>query len=142
MTDIFTNFSGLSSETPVEIFTPPEEAPPTVDVATTKLKQLTTKPVIGFRDFQATTTEPKFVRYAEAGTGHIYQINLESGVEERLSNTTIINAGAAEFSPNGKYVAIRSGYTNQNEVILLELQPTGESIRTPLVERIIDYLFA
>jgi hypothetical protein len=142
VTDIFTNFSGLSSETPVEIFTLPEEVVPTVDVATTKLKQLTTKPVIGFRDYQSTTTEPKFVRYAEAGTGHIYQINLESGVEERLSNTTIINAGEAEFSPNGKYVAIRSGYTNQNELVLLELQSTGESVRTPLVEGIIDFTFS
>ncbi len=142
LTEVFTNFGGLGEVVPSEFIPLPEEIPPTVDVATTKLKQLTTKPVIGFRDYQATSTEPRFIRYAEAGTGHIYQINLLTGVEERLSNTTIVNAERAVFSPNGSYVAIRSGYTNQNEVFLLELLPTKESVRTTISEPIVDFSFS
>ncbi len=144
LTDVFTNFSGLGSDTPGEFIETPEESvpPTTVDVLTTKLRQLTTKPVIGFRDYQATTSEPRFVRYAEAGTGHVYQINLQTGVEERLSKTTIVNAQSAAFSPNGKYVAIRSGYGTQNEVVLVELVGGEESIVYNLAPQMKDFAFS
>lgn len=142
ITEVFTNFGGLSAEPSDDVFiVVPEEILPTVDVMTAKLRQLTTRPVIGFRDYQATTSEPKFIRYAEAGTGHVYQINLATGAEDRLSKTTIVNAESASFSANGKYVAIRSGYNNQNEVVLVELLGGEESTATPLLPPMVDFVF-
>lgn len=87
--------------------TDPIEEP--IVTAEAKLRQLTTKPVIGFVEIPAATTSPLTVYYAEAGTGHIYQIDPLSGDEKRLSNTTIAEASEATFSPSGQYVAIRSG---------------------------------
>jgi hypothetical protein len=143
VTDVFTTFTGLGTPTTdTTIIEVPEEPLPTVDVLTAKLRQLTTRPVIGFRDYQATTTEPKYIRYAEAGTGHIYQINLVTGAEERLSNTTIVNAATAVFSPNGKYAAIRSGYNNLSEVVLVEFGIGETATVSKLAPRMIDFAFS
>lgn len=95
---------------------------PVVNVATAPLRQLTTRPVIGARTWQSSTTSPIMMRYAEAGTGHIFEIDLVSGAEKRISNVSVPTASEAVFSPNGEYVAIRSGYTNTNEVILITLR--------------------
>jgi hypothetical protein len=126
--------------------TTPESTPivdtPIVDVKTEKLRQLTTRPVAGFREYHATTSEPRFILYAEAGTGHIYQINLETGEEVRLSNTTIPNAESAVFSPDQKYVAIRSGYSTQSEVVLLTLIAGGTSIAENLTPKMTDFIFS
>jgi hypothetical protein len=143
--EFFTDFSFFSGEAVTEITpdpTPVDETPVVVDVVKDKLRQLTTRPVIGFYEFQATTTEPKFIHYAEAGTGHIYQINLVSGEEIRLSNTTVPNAETAVFSPDGNYVAIRSGYGISSEVVLITLIPGGSGEAEPLTPIMTDFTFS
>ncbi|PJC56208.1 hypothetical protein CO026_01575 [Candidatus Kaiserbacteria bacterium CG_4_9_14_0_2_um_filter_41_32] len=138
--EVFTNFgfgenSSVVEVVPVATTTVPEA--PIVDVVTAKLRQLTTRPVIGFREFQATTTEPKFITYAEAGTGHIYTINLTSGEEIRVSNVTIPTAETAVFSASGRFVAVRSGFTNKNEVLLVDLNDLS-SIKSEVLPYNID----
>ncbi|OGG88904.1 hypothetical protein A2592_00860 [Candidatus Kaiserbacteria bacterium RIFOXYD1_FULL_42_15] len=138
--EIFTNFgfwgnSSVVEVVPVATTTVPEA--PIVDVVTVKLRQLTTRPVIGFREFQATTTEPKFITYAEAGTGHIYTINLTSGEEIRVSNVTIPTAETAVFSASGRFVAVRSGFTNKNEVLLVDLNDLS-SVKSEVLPYNID----
>lgn len=100
--ELFTRF-GVGGD--VENFTPPEST--SVDVsdvnsagATQALKQLTTRPVAGavFVDGG--------IRYVEQGTGHIYDINLQSGTETLQSGTTIPSARDAIFSDGGSYTAI------------------------------------
>lgn len=100
--ELFTRF-GVGGDT--ENFTPPEST--SVDVsdvntvgATQALKQLTTRPVAGavFVDGG--------IRYAEQGTGHIYDINLQTGTETLQNGTTIPGARNAIFSDDGSYTAI------------------------------------
>lgn len=125
--DIFANFGILGGNGSTTIITTPA-ATTTPDVPKipvndrVKLRQLTTRPVIGFREFQASSTEPKFITYAEAGTGHIYTINLATGEEIRVSQVTVPIADKAVFSAGGRFVAIQSGYTSQNHIVLIDLE--------------------
>lgn len=80
-----------------------------VDVAQTtnvgtrqKLKQLTTRPVAG------ATFTTSGIRYVEQGTGHIYDIDLQSGREKLVSGTTITQTAEAIFSKDAPYIAITS----------------------------------
>ena len=143
VTTVFTDFGlfGGAAEQTTPVPEPVVEAP-VVDIKAEKLRQLTTRPVAGFREYQATSSEPRFILYAEAGTGHIYQINLETGEEVRLSNTTIPNAESAVFSPDQKYVAVRSGYSTQSEVVLLTLVSGGTSVAKNLLPRMTDFIFS
>jgi len=142
--DVFTNFGlfGNSSELIEELPLPALPTEEIVDVVTDKLRQLTVRPVIGFQEYSAASNTPRRILYAESGTGHIYQINLETGEETRLSNTTVINAQRAVFSPRLGYVAIRSGYQNLNEVQLVELNDSGSGQATTLKARVSDFSFS
>jgi hypothetical protein len=103
--EIFANFGlggGGEDVTPL-----PESA--TIDTADTTtagapqaLKQLTTRPVAG----AVFTNAGDGVRYVEQGTGHVYSIDLVSGVETLISGTTLPGTREALFSKNGELVAI------------------------------------
>ena len=138
------SFSGTTENTtPVAVV--PTETESQVDTNTAQLRQLTTRPIIGMGEYVDTTTDPKitFIRYAEAGTGHIYSINITTGEETRLSNTTIAGASRAEFSPNGTYVAIAAGYTNQPTITLLTLGMSTEAKKaTALTQKMVDFTFS
>jgi hypothetical protein len=93
--------------------------PPPGERATRQLEQLTTGPVIGYRELSAVgTSSDRFLVYAEAGTGHIYQINLATREEVRLSGTTIIEAASARFSSDGTYVVYRSGFNRSGRSLV------------------------
>jgi WD40 repeat protein len=144
VTEYFANFNSFNSNTVASSTPTPEPAPVTVDVKKDALRQLTTRPVVGFAEFKNNSngTTTRFIRYAEAGTGNIYQINLESGEEIRLSNITVPNAESAAFSPDGMYIAVRSGYTNTSKVILLTLTGSSSADSVVLNPQIVDYTFS
>jgi hypothetical protein len=116
----FTNL-GIFGQDTSEPFVPPPvtDEVPLVDVENDPLRQLTTKPVVGMR--LLTSGSSSVMRYVEAGTGHIYDIDLSTGGEERISNISVPVASEAVVSPRGDYVAVRSGYNNQNELVLINL---------------------
>lgn len=62
------------------------------------LQMLTTLPVAGFAI--ATSGEDTIVRFVEKGTGHVYDINLESGVQVLISGTTVPRTTEAYFAPD------------------------------------------
>ena len=117
------------------------ETEPVVDVqANQPLRQLTTRPVAGFAEIQASTSTPKQVRYMEVGTGHIYSINLLSGQVERISATTITGAQKAAFSKDGMFVMIQAGFSSQKEFIVGEINPeTNTLTNTKLAEPITSF---
>ena len=83
---------------------------PVVDVTSNEpLRQLTMRPVAGFQALASGTSTPDALYFVEAGTGHIYSIDLASGEEVRRSGTTIAMATDAHLSPDGSYVLMRSG---------------------------------
>jgi hypothetical protein len=100
---------GVVVQTPVT--SPTTTAPTTVvNVSEKVLRQLTTRPVAGYREIRANASSSPELYYVEVGTGHIYSINLTTGTEVRLSGTTIPEAVRADFSANGNYVVIASGF--------------------------------
>jgi len=117
------------------------EPEPVVDVQTNqRLRQLTTRPVAGFTELPVSIDTPRKVIYMEVGTGHIYSINLITGAEERISATTIARAQAAEFSENGQYVMIRSGFGTQKEFLLGEINFDSNTLsNTKLAEPITSF---
>ena len=136
-------FSGSSDNTPLEPLIPPETEAQ-VDIDTTKLRQLTTRPVIGMGEYTKGEGISKitYIRYAEAGTGHIYAINIITGEETRISNATVAGASRVEFSPNGQYAAIASGYTNQNTITLVTFNTDSTATTKLLSQKMIDFNFS
>ncbi len=117
---LFTNLGVFGNESaPAEIVPEPPTEIPVVDVTTERLRQLTTKPVIGARD--VTVNNVTFMRYVEAGTGHVFDINMTTGQEVRVSQISVPLASEAVVSPNGEYIAIRSGNGNQNSVSIISI---------------------
>lgn len=74
-----------------------------INIAGAALQQLTTRPVAGFAFTGSSTNH---VRYVERGTGHVYEIDLESGSETRVSATTIPRVVNAVFSETGNSIAL------------------------------------
>lgn len=108
--EIWNPFGPAGEEEGGGVIPPPPVTEPVVNTERPRLRQLTTKPVIGFTEAPAATSTPILVYYAEAGNGNIYTINPFTTEEEvRLSNTTLKEASQASFSPDGKTVAVRLG---------------------------------
>lgn len=68
-----------------------------------QLQQLTTRSVAGF-GFASSSGTTDTIRYVEKGTGHIYEINLNSGTETQISLLTLPRTVEALFSPEASAV--------------------------------------
>jgi len=107
--DVFTNL-GFELSVQDTTIAPPVDSQPIETLVDTQsgaaLRQLTTRPIAGFAFISASSST--YVRYVERGTGHMYQINLDTGVENILSRTTVPRVTKAIFSPNANTVALTS----------------------------------
>ena len=142
---VFSNFGfGDTTDTSVSVQdgTNNGVADTVVDVTSReRLRQLTTGPVLAYREVSTGTSTPPDVYYVEAGTGHIYSINSETGETTRLSATTIPVASKAALSPNGQFVMLRSGDTRAGEFVVGSLATSSEKINTTsLDENIVDFV--
>lgn len=128
---VFANFNlGDTNDPGVIIPTEPQPIEPTVNVnSPAQLRQLTTQPVAGFTEIQSATGTAPEARYIEAGTGHIYAINLETGVETRVSATTIPLTNAGALTPNGQYALMQSGSGMGSEHIIGIISTTSDELR-------------
>lgn len=103
--EVFANFGFTSEE---QEFTPgtgtgtlPENEPvEEPEEAYKALRQLTTKPVGGAVFLGA------MIRYAEQGTGHIYDLNLATGNETLFDGKTVPGTVDAQFSSDGSRVVL------------------------------------
>lgn len=105
--DMFADL-GFGAEEPLPRTFDPAATEPvaTIDIGRSALSQLTTRPVVG-SVFIANASSTR-VRYAERGIGHIYEIDLVTGLEERISGKTFTAINEAVFSPSGEVVALIS----------------------------------
>ncbi len=140
---LFADFGWFTNQdvTPIEVLPPVVEEVPLVNVAGPRLRQLTTKPVAGYVEVYSTSSEPYFIRYVEAGLGHIYEINMETGEEVRISNTTIPQANKAEFSSSGANVAIQADVTARNTITVGTITD-GEFSGQTLSTSVTDFTFS
>jgi hypothetical protein len=102
------------------------------------LRQLTTKPVVGKQEVVENASSSPVVTFIEAGTGHIYQINLDTGEELRISGTTIPGAWNGAITPNGQYVMIQSGTGNASKILLGKLKQSDNTLETRELEEAIS----
>lgn len=75
-----------------------------LSIASEGLSQLSTRPVAGFVLIEK--ADSQYIRYGEKGTGHIYEIDLASGQEYRLSGKTVANTSEVKFNEDGTAVAL------------------------------------
>lgn len=137
--DIFANLGiGDTTEitpTPAPVVEPEPEA---LESETPQsLRQLTTRPVAGFAFLPNST-----VIYAEKGIGHVYQLDLTTGAETRLSGTTIPLVHEATFAPDGTSVVLRSVTTTGSEVFLGDINSDAAQLELtslPATARNITY---
>ncbi len=90
-----------------------------VDTNSQALNQLTTRPVAGFTTY--TATSGPMARYVERGTGHVFDLNLTSGRENRVSPTTIPQVSRVVFSDDPDVFALQQNQTYQKPVTLATL---------------------
>jgi hypothetical protein len=111
---------------------------PVVDVDSSALQQLTTRPVVGF----GVTND--LVRFMEEGTGHIYEIDLATGAETRLTNTTIPRVSTALFNDAADMVVFTiyedTSVTNTIGTIPLTGDTTLETYSLPLGSENVAFL--
>lgn len=103
-----------------------------VDVTNDQLQQLTLRPVAGY-----TVPAAASVVYIEQGTGHLYRIDLTSGEEVRLTNTTIPTVTTADLNQDASAVVLVTGLPGERAVFLgqraddaierVSLPPTAEN---------------
>lgn len=115
----FTNL-GFGSPTPIDQTEDSREQTATLNINSGTLVQLTTKPVAGF-DFIENSSSTTKLRYSERGTGHIFEVDLESGIETRVSAKTHLAVIDSVFSKDGDAVAIVSEDNLSTKVSLEEL---------------------
>lgn len=129
--DIFADLGtegGVAEEGVVD-FTPVVEEEPLVNVAASRLRQLTTGPVAGYKEVQVSTTTPALLYYVEMGTGHVYTINTESGETIRVSATTFPQTLTAEISNNGlHYAFLSAGATKSAPLSIGTISTSTQSI--------------
>lgn len=99
-----------------------------------RLRQLTTRPVVGYQDVMKDASSTPLVYYVESGTGHIYSIDLVTGQEKRVSGTTIPSSYQAAITPNGQFVLLQSGYGGSAEFVVGEISSTSESISVGIID--------
>lgn len=89
-----------------------------------RLRQLTTRHTAGYREVvRASSTQPT-VLIAESGTGHIYEINLATGQETRISMTTVPDTKEVQFTKTGDYIVYKTG-TGAGALIIGTLQESN-----------------
>ena len=126
--DVFADLGFNAAERPIAPIPiePEDTTKPTVDTTGEQLRQLTVRPVAGF--VATTTASSTIVRYVERGTGHIYQIDLVSGQERRLSGTTIPRITEAVFSDEIDTVALISQTGRTQDVFVGTLVNNSEGV--------------
>ncbi len=130
--DVFANLGFSVTTTPTTVTDTLNIATTTettqVDTTGVALKQLTVRPIAGFTTYQQSGSTT--VRYMERGTGYIFDIDLATGAETRVSNTTNNRIVFATFSTDGNYVAFQSenGYVRDTYIAHLEFNQGGDGL--------------
>lgn len=78
----------------------------TEDQPNAELRQLSLRWVVGYSSVLAAASTSATAYLVEAGTGHIYAIDIATGVENRISNITIPTANRAVVSGDATFAVV------------------------------------
>lgn len=128
--NIFTNlnFGGENEEINTTENIQASSTEPVLNInSDSRLIQLTTEPVAGYKEIYSPNSSSSLLFYVKSGTGHIFSINLQTGEEEQLTNTTISLARTADITPNGKFVMLQN---NNSGVIFGTISEVDKTLLT------------
>lgn len=86
-----------------------------LNISQSALNQLTTNPVAGFSILNSEN-----ILYVEAGTGHLFKVDISTGVQTRLSNNTFPQTRKAIFSPDNSVILFFAN--NQMRIAILDTE--------------------
>ncbi|MAZ56307.1 hypothetical protein CL653_00755 [bacterium] len=122
--DLFADLGFETSDQPITpVIVEEGEDFSTIGAVNSPLRQLTVRPVAGF--VATSIASSTKIRYAEQGTGHIYELDLETGQESRISGTTIPRVNEAVFSDRGEEVVLKSANGYSREVLAGRINNPG-----------------
>lgn len=103
------------------------------------LQLLTTRAVAGFA---FASSSENIVRYVERGTGHVYEINIDSGVETQISLTTLPQTITAVFSLDATKIAFTTYANYESNTSVGSLATDGGNIElVPLPHNVQNIAF-
>ncbi|MEK7639172.1 MAG: hypothetical protein AAB388_03365 [Patescibacteria group bacterium] len=105
------------------------------------LRQLTTKHVAGYAEVTTGSSSPK-VYFVEAGVGHVFALDVESGTETRLSGTSVPGAEIAVIMPDGKHLVIETNEAGGKQTYIADLNETESSLALTPIEGVVVSLHA
>lgn len=108
--EVFANLGFIAPSEIVPEFVEPvviDENTSQLSLGGARFEQLTTRAVAG--SAFASSTKP-LLWYVEQGTGHIFEIDLDTGIETQISLTTIPQAAEAIFSREAVAITSYDGY--------------------------------
>jgi len=117
-----------SQTSPIETVVPDDNTPRTVPTKA-QLVKLTDRITAGATF--ASTSAGVVVRYVVKGTGHVYEINLESGKETRISGRVLPQVVEAHWSPLGTRAILitdDSGLPGDTFLATLQVNNSGEML--------------
>lgn len=104
----FPDSGGIATTTPENVT---DTATPLVDVTDGKrLRQLTTRPVAGFVELFTTSSTTPVIRYAEAGTGIVFDIDMSTGLERTVTDYVQTQNHLVVFSPSGNQSLLQTSF--------------------------------
>ena len=119
-----------------------------------ELVKLTDKPVAGavvVTRFDASSTasttamKGNVIRYVLKGTGHVYEISLDTGIEKRISNRMIPQVVEAIWSPSGINAVLttdKEGYRGDTLLATLSSKDSGMVLDTEVLPSIANAAFS
>lgn len=131
---VFTSFGLGTTETERPVYVPNNTNSIVSVDEDESLTQLTTRPVAGYIAINSTSTNS--VRYAERGTGHIYEIDFNSNVERKLLGNTVAGTSEAYFSPAGTGVVLVTNSNNVKAATFYTVTGTEDTTKTSLTGKV------
>jgi hypothetical protein len=140
--DLFSGF-GFGDTTDTTVIIPQEEVTPIETGIKDRLRQLSLKRVIGYSSINTGASSTPLFYFVEAGTGHVFSLDIQTGTETRISNVTVAQARSASISPDGRHILIGSGKTDDTTVTLLTLATSSVAQPTSYTfpDEILQYTF-
>ena len=139
--DIFADL-GLEGQPMPNIIEPVVEqnASSSVNLERDKLRQLTTKPIVGYAEIIYNASSTPVIYYAEKGTGHIYSIDTVTGSENRISATTFAQADQASFTTDGDYFAVTSASNQKTkDLVVGTISTSTKTVSEVFTETVTDF---
>ncbi len=122
------NFGGEEENITIPDNIQASSSEPILDINSgSRLVQLTTEPTAGYKEIYTKTSSSSLIFYVKSGTGHIFSIDLKTGEEKQLTNTTVGLTRVADITPDGKFAMLQN---NNSSAVVGAISETDKTLVT------------